>query len=151
MKRHESIIPLSRDHHHALLFCWKLKQGISKGITQQRLSAYTWYFMDQQLLPHFRLEEQIVFSKSRAPLCSQAIEEHRKLEQLGSAIALHHNSHDIETFIRQLEAHIRFEERVLFPQLEQRLSAATLLQIATEMPEETGRSEADDFEDRFWQ
>lgn len=151
MKRHESIIPLSRDHHHALLFCWKLKQGIQKSVQPDRLSAYTKYFFEQYLHPHFRLEEQVLFSKSQDQLCTQAIDEHQQLEQIVSIIKQHHRIQDIATLVLQLEAHIRFEERVLFPHLEQILSSATLLQIAAEMPEDTGKSKDDDFDDRFWQ
>ncbi len=151
MKRHESIIPLSRDHHHALLFCWKLKQGIQKNVQSDRLSAYVNYFFDQHLQLHFRLEEELLFSKSQDKLCSQAMDEHQQLEKLVSAIAQHERIQDIATLVLQLEAHIRFEERVLFPHLEQILSSATLQQITKEMPDDTGKSEDDDFEDRFWQ
>jgi len=32
IKRHNSLQPLSRDHHDGLLLKWKINKGISKGV-----------------------------------------------------------------------------------------------------------------------
>ena len=57
IKRNKNIVPLSREHHATLLFCWKLKSGIQLGIDPERIQRYVNYFYEHELLPHFKKEE----------------------------------------------------------------------------------------------
>ena len=124
--RSEYLKPLSREHHHALLLCWKIKTGISKGISPQRIKSYADWFYNSHLKNHFELEEKYIFPVLDAnnPHVIQAIQEHRALEKLFTEDT---NPEDtLKKIQTQLEQHIRFEERTLFNEIQ---NAATEEQI----------------------
>jgi len=118
IKRHETLKPLSRDHHHGLLLCWKLRQGMQRNVEPQRMMEYCIDFHKQHLLPHFALEEEAIFPilGNEHELVKRALAEHRRLTRLftGNDEPLTRLSQIEE----ELEAHIRFEERVLFMAIE---------------------------------
>lgn len=114
IRRDEFLKPLSRDHHEGLLFCWKIKTGLQKNISLERLEAFAKYFFINELLPHFKAEEKEVFPLlgNEHELVQRALFEHRQLKELFSE---HHMT--LQTFtemMAQLNYHIRFEERILF-------------------------------------
>ncbi|SDC06407.1 hemerythrin domain-containing protein [Niabella drilacis] len=149
MKRHESIVPLSRDHHHGLLCCWKIRQGIKKKVAVTRIGAYIRYFWDIHLKDHFDEEEQWLFVAGDAQ-CAQAIAEHRRLQALQETIAANAVTGDVEAFADLLDRHIRFEERILFPHLEQTLSAEKMAVIGTALEASHKKTGQDDYPDAFW-
>ena len=51
MKRDKNIIPLSQDHHFGLLSGWKIKQGIKKNISYERIKNYILSLGQQPELP----------------------------------------------------------------------------------------------------
>lgn len=61
LKRHKSIVPLSKDHHQALLLCWKIRMGVKKNIAPQRIKSYCHWFWINHIQPHFNIEEKYVF------------------------------------------------------------------------------------------
>ncbi len=118
LKRAEFLIPLSREHHHGLLLCWKIKTGFSKGISTSRIKAYADWFFKYALAPHFEMEEKHIFPilGNENNLVKQAIEEHSRLTQLFS------DTTQTEASLQQIQVelakHIRFEERVLFNEIQ---------------------------------
>lgn len=147
IKRHPSMQQFSRDHHFGLLLSWKIRQGIQKNIALERMRDYAVWAFEYQIKPHFELEEQYLLPllTEEDALRVQTIEEHRALENLFHTKDFSQDTlSDIEAL---LDAHIRFEERVLFNHLQQ---------IAT--PEELAKIEAihhdtilkDDWQDEFW-
>src|SRR6185503_3823684 len=86
MKRNANIAPLSRDHHHSLLFCWKIRQGIAKGVGLERIQPYILYFYKMHLEKHFQEEEALLFRVIDDPLCLCALDEHRRVLDLVKAI-----------------------------------------------------------------
>ena len=45
IKRTEVLKPLSHEHHHGLLLCWKIKTGIKKNIDAARIKKYAdWFY-----------------------------------------------------------------------------------------------------------
>jgi len=151
MKRHESIVLLSRDHHFGLLFCWKIRQGVKKGVATERIQPYIHHFWESHLQQHFQEEETLLFSKVNDALSHQAVEEHRAIEQLVSII---HTSKGITTealttIADKVDNHIRFEERVLFPHLENVLTTTQLEVISNHLQQHHVAVE-DNFSDEFW-
>jgi iron-sulfur cluster repair protein YtfE (RIC family) len=118
IKRAEYLKTLSREHHHGLLLCWKIKTGFSKGVSIKRMKLYLDWFFKNHLQPHFEIEEKYIFPilGNENILIKQAIEEHKIIA------ALFCNTSQIEISIKQiqvdLEKHIRFEERVLFNEIQ---------------------------------
>ncbi len=145
LKRDPALRPLSKDHHHGLLLCWKIRTGLSLNVDPARVGHYTEWFFDNHLKPHFALEEQFVFPVLGAgnPLVERALSEHREIEGLVSETA---NDQNLQALADKLEVHIRFEERVLFEQVQ---SVATNEQLALIQTIHTEQPFVE-HEDQFW-
>lgn len=146
LKRHPSLQQFSREHHFGLLLCWKIREGFRRNIEQNRIKKYTDWFFQTHLKPHFEAEEKYMFSllSDDDKLKKRALKEHRKLEKL------FHDSEDINRALslieEQLEEHIRFEERILFNEI-QKIATESELQKIEEIHREIG---IDNWEDEFW-
>lgn len=152
MKRDPHIAPLSRDHHHALLFSWKIRQGLAKGAALERIRPYILYFSENHLDKHFAEEEELLFRNTRFPLCEQAVEDHRRIRQLVDAIRGNGAAgrENYSLLADTLDRHIRFEEREVFPFLEQHLTAERLSQVGAELQRLHRDPPADEYDDAFW-
>ncbi len=132
-KRHPSLIPLSREHHVALLLAFRLRQGLPRTQkptdSPQEQAEDTIRFFHNNLATHFRAEQEVLFPliHSTLPqaesLLDTLIAEHAAMRtQVG---ALEQTAPDTETLTAQLKAfgdllerHVRCEERELFPLFE---------------------------------
>ena len=149
LKRHDNLKPLSRDHHQDLLLCWKIREGLRKNISPERIRAYATFFYETQLIPHFQFEEAEIFPLlgNNNQFVKQALSQHQRLvslftENLKAEGALK----EIET---ALEDHIRFEERVLFQEIQMQADEKTLSEIETK-EKSINTPDPDDWEDQFW-
>lgn len=147
IKRSISLQPLSREHHHSLLLCWKIRTGLKKGIDIERIKKYSDWFFTNSLLTHFNIEEEFVFPLlgNEHELVKKALTNHRRLKRLFE------NTTDIKkSLIRleeELEKHIRFEERVLFPSIE-KIVKEKELKLIIQIHYEDNTDE--DWGDEFW-
>ncbi len=147
LKRSESLQPLSRDHHHGLLLCWKIRTGIKNNIPTDRIKKYVDWFYKTHLIPHFELEEHYIFPilAHGHEMTKKAISDHRRLKRLFEA------TQDIPKHLslieEELEQHIRFEERILFPEIEKVATPDELLQIKHI---HTHEKFVDELSDPFW-
>jgi hemerythrin-like domain-containing protein len=129
IKRAPELKSLSHDHHHGLLLCWKIKTGMAKNIDLQRIKKYVDWFYEIYLKTHFELEEKYVFTILEADnaLIEQALKEHRTLNELFESTSdLEINLKRIE---KELDSHIRFEERVLFAEIQKAATKEQLKKI----------------------
>lgn len=152
MKRHESIIILSREHHFGLLFCWKIRQGIKKQVPVERIQPYIKYFWDNHLQKHFADEETLLFILMQDSLVDEAIAEHKHIKQLIEA-AITSKSADanqLNILADTLDNHIRFEERILFPHMEKELEEDKLAELGNRLTQLHPVREKDDYGDEFW-
>ena len=148
IKRHKALQPLSRQHHFGLLFSWKLRKGFSKNIETERLSEYAKWFFQNEIKPHFRDEEKYVFPilEEGNELVERALKEHRRIERLFK------DSKDPDKSLslleEELDAHIRFEERILFNEIQNVATEEQLQKIEEihRLPEKTP-----DYHDQFWE
>ena len=147
IKRNESLKAISREHHHGLLLCWKIRTGIKRQIEPERIKKYSDWFYTSQLLPHFELEEQHIFTLlgNENELVKKALSEHRRLKRLfESETEVMKNLTLIE---EELESHIRFEERVLFNEIQLIATEEQLQEIKRIHTEEKF---LDNLTDAFW-
>jgi hemerythrin-like domain-containing protein len=144
--RHPSLILLSHDHHHGLalaLRCRKQALGQLKPMGLKGLKERTQELRDffaNNLVVHFRAEEEVLFPKLRelmpesAAIVDQLVHEHRQLRdavaQLDSDAGL---SKLVFNFGDLLERHIRKEERELFPLFEQHVGETEAETIGDEI------------------
>lgn len=147
LKRHKALQPLSREHHHGLLLSWKIRSGFNKKIETERIKTYADWFFETHLIPHFELEETHIFSilNEDHELVKRALAEHRRLKRLFADDEDHEKSlHKIE---EELEQHIRFEERILFPEI-QKAATEAQLELIADIHHEEGF--VDKIDDEFW-
>lgn len=147
VKRDAFLQPFSREHHHSLLLCWKIRTGFSKGIETARIKRYAEWFFVNHIYPHFKEEEVHLFPILGADndLVKKAISDHRRLYRLFK------NKAEVEKSLslieEELESHIRFEERSLFNEIQQ---AATDQQLELIGSLHTEQPFMDNIEDEFW-
>lgn len=147
MKRHEALQPLSREHHHGLLLCWKIRTGLSKGVAPERIKSYTDWFCEAYLQSHFQEEEKFVFPilGENDELVKKAMAEHRRL------MRLFNDQEEIEKSLNrieeELERHIRFEERTLFPKI-QKVASPNQMELISSIHNE--KAFIENIVDQFW-
>ncbi len=137
MKRHESLAPLSREHHGALILAQLIKRNapVYKGLPTTILdkTAYAVHFFKTELKKHFKKEEAMLKKVKAADpaiskLADEIVAEHKLLAGLFLSLK---DAYDPEAILNEigneLDAHIRKEERVLFPLL-QKVCPEELLQ-----------------------
>ncbi len=140
-RRHESLIPLSHEHHDALMLAWRLLTGnLSKREPELR-ARHVNAFFEYRLISHMRLEEELLYPACRAVLGTEAslidvlLSDHRELRAKAAAIKA--GAHEqVESFCVLLERHIRTEERQLFVLAENRLKPAELAELGRQIKEQ---------------
>lgn len=136
MKRHEALAPLSREHHRALILAQLIKRNAPayKGLpvdTEGKVH-YAVNFCKNELLPHFAKEEAILEKVKHTNGAIAALTEHIITEHavLKSSFLRIETPADKERALDELglllEAHIRKEERILFPLIQEHCSVELL-------------------------
>ena len=121
MKRSEALTPLSREHHQALVTAVRLKKA--GAVSEAELNTcWQWVMQQKQsFLDHFREEENYFGDLLKGSIREQFYSDHRYLtEQLADE---HLMGSEILTFAERLQRHVRFEEREMFPWLEEHCSS----------------------------
>ena len=119
MKRHPSLIALSREHHAALV--WAKRAQRSGELDPNVLMVQLIALFERELDPHFATEERdilpILQQRGHHALVTKTLEEHRVLRvEIDRMCAGHAEA--LATFGAALAAHVRFEEREMFPVVE---------------------------------
>ncbi len=140
MKRDIHLIPISRQHHQMLMLAQLLKKNAPpyKGLPSDLVGKAHYALLKFKTLikPHFQNEEDNLIAKLRnydpdvEQLCQEILEEHQNLEESFEQIRQHHLSEDIlDTLGKQLELHIRKEERVFFQMIQEKLKPEEMEKI----------------------
>ena len=124
MKRDPALLPLSHDHHHALVAARRLRTAADDPDPSAALEAFSRFFAAESVR-HFRDEEERLFplvadSEDARPLVIRALLEHQQLHALAGRVG-DGDPARMRALADLLEAHVRFEERELFPLLERLL------------------------------
>ena len=141
MKRHEALIPLSRDHHGALILAKLIQKGAPayKGLPTDIAgkAAYAIKFYHDELVTHFLSEEKMVLDKIKGinekldALSDEIFHEHRELRLLFELLPVSTKLEEhLDALGYALEKHIRKEERALFPLVQESCREALLTEIA---------------------
>jgi hemerythrin-like domain-containing protein len=138
IKRTEQLAPLSRDHHDGLLFAWKIRQGLNNGTDIKTIALFIQWFWENDLHEHFRKEEQILAAclPKDEPSVLRMIDEHHNIEAL---IHINESIADAALLLQLADAvtaHIRFEERELFPYAEKTIPVEKLDLIYEQLSKE---------------
>ncbi|MGK7397675.1 MAG: hemerythrin domain-containing protein [Candidatus Cyclobacteriaceae bacterium M3_2C_046] len=153
LKRHPALVPLSRDHHFGLLLVWKIKQGFSKNVSPERIRGYTLHAIQQHIKTHFQQEEKWLFPHldPADSMRKEVEEQHQQLYQLFNLLkdTPQKAKEILKKLQSALEAHIRFEERRLFPYIESEL-LPDQLQVVGQKLSENHQVPKESWEDVFW-
>jgi hemerythrin superfamily protein len=147
IKRHISLQPLSREHHHTLVLVWKIRKAIREHVELDRVDQYVSWFYQQYVISHFDMEEKYIFPVlgSQHDMIVRALDEHKKLKGYFEAQGKDSNAY-IE-LADLLEKHIRFEERMLFNAVQE---LATVQQLKTILEKHREDQFRDNEADLFW-
>ena len=147
IKRDKNIQPLSRDHHHTLLLCWKLRKGFAKGVAPERMKKYSDWFFQDHVLPHFKIEEEYLFPVlgEDHEMVKKALADHRRLQRLFEDDK--DISRSLSLIEEELEKHVRFEERELFNEIQKQ---ATEEQLAVILVKHKDEKFQENTADEFW-
>ena len=138
MKRHDSLISLSRDHHQALHRALKLKRADEAGAAEALGDVVE--FFDAHGALHFRVEEEVLFplyvreggadptDDSIVRLLTDHVWIRARIAALRDASAP--SVSELHELGERLDDHIRHEERVLFLAIEEALSEEQLSELA---------------------
>lgn len=136
MKRHDSMIPLTHDHHHALAQARRLRVAAPRDAVERRFVVERFLaFFDSDTRTHFREEEEVIFPlvvdepAATEPLQRLLVDHvriHATVNDLRSAVSAGDVPPEtMQALSSLLEDHIRFEEKTFFPLVED-LAAARL-------------------------
>lgn len=153
IKRSRALMPLSREHHFDLLLAWKIRKGLNNGTSHARIAEYIGYMNDHLMESHFKDEEELLFAPLLPgdALCERAMEEHAMIRSLIEKICTRGMEEDrlFLDLADTLDAHVRFEERELFPYLEEALTRTRLHELEQVIGEAHGDF-VDEWGDPFW-
>ncbi len=141
MKRAEALRPLSREHLNALLAAKRLREA---GDLEEATRAFLG-FWEGDGQRHFRVEEEVLLpvwamhAEVDRPGVARMLDEHlairREALRLTAGAASLDEARDLG---RLLHDHVRFEERQLFPLVEDALEADSLSLLAAAIEEAEG-------------
>jgi len=129
-RRHEALIPLTHDHHHALHNVRLLRHAAATDKEERFAAARSFVaFFREHSVHHFREEEEILFPRAihqpHAPVdqISRVLVEHVRIHAMVDELERQVADGAVEPasmieLADLLKAHIRFEEDVLFPSIE---------------------------------
>jgi iron-sulfur cluster repair protein YtfE (RIC family) len=133
MKRDPRLHGLTSDHHQGLVLARRIVQGrMDAAEVRQRFDA--------ELEPHFAAEEELLLPalEASAPeLVARTRSDHEGM-RAHLAAAERGDAASLAAFGALLDAHIRFEERELFPAAEAQADAEALDRIAVRKPHPRG-------------
>jgi hemerythrin-like domain-containing protein len=142
MLRDPNLIPLSRQHQHALALCVRLDRVLKAGeIDLQAWQSEIQQQFESEIEVHFAAEEKELFPAAARflelkPLVAELLAEHILLRDyfaLAAARSLDRQS--LGTFGKKLVQHIRKEERQLFEGMQRVMSSQELAALGVALDE----------------
>lgn len=129
MKRSSPLLGLSREHHEALVLARRAAGSSPTGESAPGQREHLLRRWDEQFAPHFRVEEEVLLpalaAAGEAAAAAEALAQHAHLRHLVERV------HDgdltaLPDWGEAMLAHVRFEERALFPLAERTLDLTSL-------------------------
>jgi iron-sulfur cluster repair protein YtfE (RIC family) len=150
IKRSKELAPLSREHHEGLLFVYKIRQGLKGNIPAARIAPFCTWSLHSHFDLHFKREEKelVPVLEDTHPMMQRMLEEHQSIRNQFASINEHTKDAVLEGLAQSINDHIRFEERVLFPLIEQTASRVQLKAIEQSLAEE--KRVCTPWHDEFW-
>jgi iron-sulfur cluster repair protein YtfE (RIC family) len=141
MKRAEALQSLSRDHHRALQTALKLRRATSEDAPVAR-RGFLEFWRDEGAF-HFRVEEDVLLPMIAHRVCPadpavvRVLTDHVAIRRMASDLEASEavDPGALNALGAMLDDHVRHEERVLFPMIEEGLSDEELAELAVRVEE----------------
>ena len=140
MLRDKSLIPLSRQHQHALALCVRIDRASPVGDADLAAwQAEIAQHFQSEISIHFAAEEKVLFPAARrfrqlAPLVEELLIDHAVLrEGFAKAGAGQMSATELLAFAQRMSAHIRKEERQLFERIQELMSQDELALLGRQL------------------
>jgi hemerythrin-like domain-containing protein len=142
MLRDKNLIPLSRQHQHALALCVRIDRA--SPVSETDLPAWQTevaQHFENEIKFHFAAEERVLFPAARKhqdliPLVDELLIDHdvlRKTFALAEGSKM--SADDLSAFAQRMSAHIRKEERQLFERLQELMNPEELAVVGHDLEE----------------
>ncbi len=140
MLRNKNLIPLSRQHQHALALCVRIDRASPVGDAgladwQAEIAQH----FQSEISVHFTAEERVLFPAARrfrelSPLVEELLIDHAVLrEGFAKAGAGQMSATELPAFAQHMSAHIRKEERQLFERIQELMSQDELALLGRQL------------------
>jgi hemerythrin-like domain-containing protein len=146
MKRHPALRKFSDDHHGGLVQARRLRRAAAgEGTPPAEAARVFLRFWEEETSAHFKEEEEVllaVFARHGGDLSAEPIQEmvadHARIRGLVMTLIEEDRSGEVATDTlreigERLEAHIRLEERRVFPLVETTLPEDGLEEVGTRL------------------
>lgn len=153
LKRHPSLQDLSRDHQVVLLHARAMRWSVEGHPRGQPAAVVAQEFLDfweGEGTLHLQEEEQVLLPAYGRRMRHESLEDERAVQKMLEDHAwLHEAAAELQLCVelgedctqqlaalaRRLHDHVRLEERVIFPRVQERLGQAQLAQLAAHSQE----------------
>jgi hemerythrin-like domain-containing protein len=146
MLRDPSLVPLSRQHQHALALCVRIRRAPLATAREVRAwQAEVEQHFQLEIQHHFAAEEACIFPKARgiaelSLLVDELLAEHAQLRaDFAQAQARTLDAARLRHFVETLSGHIRKEEGLLFEGMQRALPAQEMQEIGELVAESLAR------------
>ena len=145
MLRDPNLVPLSRQHQHALALCVRINRAaLGTPAEVKAWQSEIQQHFEQEIRFHFAAEEEHLFPAARqypelVALVDELLAEHTQLrEYFAQASAGALDGAGVRRFAEILSGHIRKEERQLFEDLQSRMTREALGKIGAQIDRALG-------------
>lgn len=145
MKRHPGLRPFSDDHHQGLVHSLRLRRAAGDPGTLRETARAFLEFWREDTSAHFRREEEILLpvlaryggDVEREPV-TEMLAQHARIRGLVMSLEDELDRGEIRPETAReigelLESHIRLEERIVFPAIEEELPEEALQEISARL------------------
>jgi hemerythrin-like domain-containing protein len=121
VKRHPALVPLSRDHHHALVVARTLRRATA-ATAAEATRSFLAHWEEERL--HFRLEEEVLLPAYAAhgdpehPTIARVLVDHVVIRRDAGRLTAAPSLELLHELGDRLAAHVHLEEQELFPLIE---------------------------------
>lgn len=157
MNRTEYLRTLSWEHHDGLVVAFRLQQGLNKNADPATMRDYILHTWESALDHHFWQEEEVLVpeletSKNGRDLLRRLTDDHAYFRELIDRMDKKKKPDlkYIQDFADRLNRHIRYEERELFPFLEENLAPDRLESIGQFLNDNHEKPNKN-WSDTFWE
>lgn len=142
MLRDKSLVPLSRQHQHALALCVRIdRASLVDDADLAAWQAEIAQHFQSEIRIHFAAEEQVLFPAARRfpellALVKELLTDHAELrDSFAKAESAEMSPAEVPAFGQRMSAHIRKEERQLFESMQELMSPEELALLGQKLGE----------------